>query len=293
MKIAIYGRSLSKEHYAFMELLFEELKKVDAQLFIHENFISELKKALEKMPDFSIFSSHKQLVKNKIDFLFSIGGDGAILDTVTLVRNSEIPVLGINIGRLGFLSSITPNELKKTLVALTKKNYKLDKRTVLKLETPIDLYGKDNFALNEFTVMKKDTSSMIKIHAYVDDEFLNTYWADGLIVATATGSTAYSLSCGGPIVLPGSGNLILTPIAPHNLNVRPIVVPDTKTITLKLEGRSEDFLIALDSRAKTVNDSVELKLKKEKFSLNLVRTRDYSFSATLRNKLNWGLDSRN
>ena len=229
----------------------------------------------------------------KADILVTIGGDGTILSTMPLVVGNNIPILGVNTGRLGFLTSITISEIEGLLDEISANEHQIEERTMLEMKSNFELGNKFNLALNEISVLKKDSSSMITIHAELDGSFLNSYWADGLIISTPTGSTAYSLSCGGPIVSPGSGNIIITPIAPHNLNVRPLVVPDTSEITLKFEARSSDLLIALDSISEIIPDEIEIKIHKAKHSVQLLRTRKYSYLETLRHKMNWGLDQRN
>lgn len=293
MKIAIYGRIIDSGQMEFINSLLSKIQNIGAEMLIHDSFRKALASSI-KLPDSaSSFSNHEELSNANADVLFSIGGDGTLLDTVTLVRDSGIPIFGINTGRLGFLSSVATDEIDIALESILNKNYNIDKRTLLQLHTGNNLFENRNFALNEFTVHKQDSASMITIHSYIDGEYFNSYWADGLIVATPTGSTAYSLSCGGPIVLPGSGNLIITPIAPHNLNVRPVVIPDDKTITLKLEGRTEHYLLALDARSKTTDSSIEIKITRENYHINLLRLQHHSFLHTLRNKLMWGVDKRN
>ena len=216
-----------------------------------------------------------------------------MLDTVTLVRDRGTPVVGINYGRLGFLANIGKEDLHEAIVALVNHTFVLDKRTLIHLDANIPLFGKAPYALNEFSLHKKDSSPMIKIHTYLNGEFLNTYWADGLIVATPTGSTGYSLSCNGPIVFPDSGSFVITPVSPHNLNIRPIVVPDDNIISFEVEGRTDGFLVTLDSRREIVTKEVQLAVRKEKFEINLIRLNENNFLQTLRNKLSWGLDKRN
>jgi NAD+ kinase len=227
------------------------------------------------------------------DFLISLGGDGTLLDTVTLVRNKNIPVLGINFGRLGFLASIGSKELHMAVQSLVKRTIVIDKRSLIHLDASKPLFGDVPYGLNEFAIHKTDTSPMIKIHTYLNGEFLNTYWADGVIVATPTGSTGYSLSCNGPVVFPESSSFVITPVAPHNLNVRPIIVPDDNIISFEIEGRTDHFICALDSRKELVDKKVQLAVRRESFTLSLVRLNENNFLQTLRNKLSWGLDTRN
>jgi len=292
MKIAIYGRAFNEKHAAPIQQLFEKLENAGVSLIVYEKFYSFISSKIKINKSISTFLNHDELSGN-VDFLFSIGGDGTLLETITFIKNSNIPILGINTGRLGFLSSVSIDLVDEAIAAILNKKYHLDKRTLLKLETKNNLFENLNFALNELTVHKKDSASMMTIHAYWNDEYLNSYWADGLIIATPTGSTAYSLSCGGPIIVPDSGNFVLTPIAPHNLNVRPIVISDKNTIRLRVEGRSGYFLAALDSRVETSDSSMELIIKKADFEINLVRLNNQNFLSTLRNKLMLGLDLRN
>jgi NAD+ kinase len=291
VKIAIYGERLEENYFSFVQLLFQKLLEKEVEVIVYEPFHRDLSKKLSLDNRLKVFTNHNDI--NNVNYLFSIGGDGTLLKTITFVRDTNIPILGINTGRLGFLTSIVTEEIDSAINDILSKNFDLDTRTLLSLETENNLFGDINYALNEITVQKKDTSSMVTIQVYLGDEFLNSYWADGLIISTPTGSTAYSLSCNGPIILPGSGNIIITPIAPHNLNVRPIVIPDDTELTLKIDGRTENFLVALDSRSLTVPMSIQLKIKKSDHQINLIRLKNYSFLNTLRTKLIWGLDKRN
>jgi NAD+ kinase len=292
MRIAIYGRSFSDNFTPGIQHLFEKLKQFPCEIYVFEAFHSFLKPRVDISPEIKIFQKHHE-IKGKVDYLISIGGDGSILDTVTLVRDSNIPILGINTGRLGFLSNISMQEIDLAIEALHSKKYKVDERALLKVKTEDNLFGETNFALNELTIHKKDSSSMITIHAYINNQYLNSYWADGLIIATPTGSTAYSLSCAGPIVVPGSENFVITPVAPHNLNVRPVVVSDNSEIKLKVEGRGMQFLASLDSRSETIDSKYELTIVKENFKIGLIQLEHQDFLRTIRNKLMWGIDKRN
>ncbi len=234
-----------------------------------------------------------QDIGGKVDFFFSIGGDGTILDALTLVRDSGIPIMGINIGRLGFLSSIAKDEILPAIDKVLGKDFEIDSRTLVRLNQPKDLFGEMNYALNELTITRKDTTSLIVLHVYVDGMFLNSYWADGLIIATPTGSTAYSLSSGGPIITPGSENFVLTPIAPHNLTVRPIVIPDKSKIRIIVEGREDQFLVSLDSRRAIIYSNFELNIEKADFKVNMIQMKGRDYFMTIREKLKWGLDARN
>lgn len=291
MKVALFGKRFNEEFSSYYQQIIHELEKNNILISVYDEFYSEIKSELNFIKKPEIFKSHQDL-KN-IDVFFSIGGDGTILDSVTFIRDSNIPVLGINLGRLGFLSSVSKDEISKAIDCVVTNNYILDKRSLIHLKTEDDLFGELNFALNELTIQKKDHLSMIAVHVYVNDVLLNTYWSDGLVIATPTGSTAYSLSCNGPIITPESRNFILTPIATHNLTVRPIVIPDDSVIKLKVSGRSKEYLVALDSRFRSISSKIELTIYKEKFNINLVQMPGANFFHTIREKLNWGRDIRN
>ena len=292
MRIAIYSRGLENNQLQDIELLLSELEKYGAEPVFFQDFFNLFYSAIKIPCKYSTFTSSEDLDLS-IDCLISLGGDGTLLDTVTLVKDSGIPVLGINYGRLGFLASIGKEELHSAINALVNRKYVLDKRTLLHLDADVPIFNEMPYALNEFTLHKKDTSPMIKIHTYLNGEFLNTYWADGLIVATPTGSTGYSLSCNGPVVFPDSASFVITPVAPHNLNIRPIIVPDNTIVSFEIEGRTDGFLCSLDSRRELVSKEIQLAVKKETFGINLIRLNENNFLQTLRNKLSWGLDKRN
>ena len=230
---------------------------------------------------------------NNIDCLISLGGDGTVLDAITLVGDTLIPILGINYGRLGFLATISKDELSIMVEALVNRSYVIDKRSLLHMDSSLPIFEGTPFALNEFAIHKRDTSPMIKIHTYLNGELLNSYWADGLIIATPTGSTGYNMSCNGPILFPDSASFVITPVAPHNLNVRSIVVPDSSVISFEIEGRTEELICALDARKEIVPKNIQLAIKKESFSVNFIRLNENSYLTTLRTKLTWGLDKRN
>lgn len=293
MKIAIYSRFLKKDHISFVQILFDILAQRDAQLFIFEEYYQSFNDRIKIQQKLELFKEHDDFKAQKIDFVISLGGDGTILDVVTIVRATAVPIMGINLGRLGFLAMIEKNRIEQALDALYSDSYTLDQRSVLYLESSPSIFGDRNFALNDFTILKRDTSSMVIIHTYVNGEFLNSYWADGIIVATPTGSTGYSLSCGGPIIFPKSGNFIITPVAPHNLNVRPIVLSDNAVISFEVEGRAKNFLCTLDSRYETIDTHFQLAVRKADFQVNLVRFTDRNFLYMIREKLKWGIDSRN
>ena len=292
MRIALFGTDFSENFNKYIQHLINKLESEKAQLYVEELFLNFIKDKLRFKNKVSTFRDYEDL-KDKVDILFSIGGDGTLLRATSYIRDSNIPIMGINTGRLGFISSIAPDQIDEAINDLLKEKYTINRRTLLSLSTTNNLFKSKNFALNEVAVVKKDTSSMIKIDAYVDDEFLNTYWADGIVVSTPTGSTGYSLSCGGPIIMPGSNNIVITPIAQHNLNVRPIVMNDNSVIRLKVEDRDQLALVSLDSCSRAFDSSVELTIKKANFKINLIEPQGNSFTSTVRHKLMWGIDKRN
>ncbi|MBL4752408.1 MAG: NAD kinase [Flavobacteriales bacterium] len=292
MQVAIYGKLITEENIPYLKNLFSKLEKERVTYLIHKSYAEHLKAQKINIAPSAEFTSYEEL-NDSVDCMFSIGGDGTFLDSITFVRDLNIPVVGINAGTLGFLSNISKDEIEYAIDEINAGNFTLDKRSLLTVKTENNLFGDVNFALNDLTIHKYDSSSMITIHVYLNDEFLNSYWSDGLIISTPTGSTAYSLSCGGPIITPGSGNFIINPVAPHNLNVRPVVIPDDTTISIKVEGRSGKFLTSLDSKYETVSDDITLTIKKADFHVNLLRLNNQNFLSTLRNKLMWGLDRRN
>lgn len=289
MLIGLYGRVLHDHHINFLQLLIDSLIQKDFDFKIHQLYFPKIKDKVKfgKEPELFDNDSAKEL-----DYLFTLGGDGTLLDSIRIVKNKPVKVLGINMGRLGFLANVNKSDLQNALSSLEKEEYVLDERTLLELQTNNPVFDSVPFALNEFTIYKKDTSSMITVHAYLDGEFLNTYWADGVIVATPTGSTGYSLSCGGPVIYPNSNNFVITPIAPHNLNVRPFVVGDNVHLSFEVQGRTEEFQCTLDSRNAVFGSEQRLVIKKADFKLQLIKMPGNSFLETLRDKLHWGLDSR-
>ncbi len=291
MTIAIFGSPYPNQFTKYIQHLIKKLENEHIKIIVEEEFNLFLQDNIRFTNKTETFNSYETLKENT-DLLFSIGGDGTLLKTVTYVRGSNIPIMGINTGRLGFISSISAGQIDDAINDILKKNYKISERALLELNTTNRLFKNKNFALNEVAISKKDTSSMVRIDAYVDDEFLNTYWADGLVVSTPTGSTGYSLSCGGPIIMPGTNNIIITPNAPHNLNVRPIVINDQSTIKLKVEDRDQLALVSLDSRSRTFDSDTELIIKKADFKIRLIQPQNNSFASTIRNKLMWGLDKR-
>ncbi|MBK0404398.1 NAD kinase [Adhaeribacter sp. BT258] len=291
MKIAILGKPFKDEIIPFMQGLFDDLASRHAEITIVEYFKTYLENRLTLPENVGTFSRGDDL--KGVNFVFSIGGDGTLLDTVTYVGARQIPILGINTGRLGFLATVASDQIPLALDALYKGHFVIDERSLIRADSDQEVFEGVNFGLNEFTIVKTDTSSMIVVHTYIDGEYLNSYWADGLVVATPTGSTGYSLSCGGPVVLPQTNNFVISPVCPHNLNVRPLVVSDKSVISFEVEGRSNNFLVSLDSRSKIVETGVQLAVRRENFNARLVKINQVNFLSTLRTKLNWGLDKRN
>ena len=294
MKIAIFGQFYQNSTSPIIERLFHFLDSNYVEVVVEENFSSILLENKLIQNNYNKFSSYKDLNKT-FDMMISVGGDGTFLTAATLVRNSGIPILGINAGRLGFLATVQQENIEIFLQLVLDKKYTVSKRSLLSLScSPKIKEIKDlNFAMNEVTVSRKDTTSMITIETYLNGEYLNSYWADGLIISTPTGSTGYSMSCGGPILTPDANSLVITPIAPHNLNARPLVIPDNTEIILKVSGREENYLVSLDSRIASVKNESVLTIKKTSFKINMVEIPEETFLKTLRNKLLWGEDKRN
>jgi NAD+ kinase len=292
MKIALFGKSVNNYNLEPIKLLVSIIEKKGWELIVYEEFYRLLR-------DKNVFSKIVQIFNSPLstnqtaDLFFSLGGDGTILNALPYVLGTPIPVVGVNTGRLGFLASIGIDEIEAAIEKIEAKQYQIEKRSIITLETTEGLFGNLNFALNEFTIHKSDSSSMITIHTFLNGEFLNSYWADGLIVSTPTGSTAYSLSCGGPIAMPDSENFIISPISPHNLNVRPLIISDKDILTLRVEGRNRHYLVSLDSRSTQIDATVEMTVKKASNTINLLRLQNKSFTESLRNKLMWGIDKRN
>lgn len=294
MKVAIYGQYYQNSTEPIIRDIFAFFNSKNIEIVIESQFLKILQDKQLIQKDYKTFSSHKELERS-FDLMLSIGGDGTILRAVTLVRNSGIPILGINAGRLGFLASVQKEHIATFLQMVVDKNYKISQRTLI--QASVTPKNKDlldiNFAMNEISVSRKDTTSMITIETYLDDELLTSYWADGLIISTPTGSTGYSLSCGGPILTPDVKSLVITPIAPHNLNARPLVIPDKTEIKLRVTGREEQYLVSMDSRITSVTNDSVITIKKTRFQINMVEIPEETFFKTLRNKLLWGEDKRN
>jgi NAD+ kinase len=292
MRIAFFGKHIPQASLPYIQQLVDATATMGADHYIYQPFYQQMAQGVVFRSKPLLFYDFSE-VESKVDFLFSIGGDGTLLDATGLVGDSGIPVAGINIGRLGFLSGISKEMILPALQALQNGDFLLEKRSLLLLESPEGLFGKSCFAMNEITVYKPQVISMLAIKAWINDQFLNAYWADGLIIATPTGSTAYSLSCNGPILTPDAEAFLITPIASHNLTVRPIVIRDDSVIRLKVEGKSDHYLVSLDSRNQEIRHDTELVIRKAPFGINLLRLRDKNFFLTIREKLNWGLDNRN
>jgi NAD+ kinase len=292
MKIAIYGRPFSSGFEKNISALFVLLEKHGVEYFIHEPFYEFLRKK-EKLSfqKAGAFRTHDDIIGNA-DIMFSIGGDGTFLEAVSIVQNYGIPIVGINTGRLGFLADISPEHIEDSLSAILNGQYKVEHRSLVELDLINSPWEGFTCALNEVSIQKR-YSTMITIHTYLDDTYLNSYWADGLIVSTPTGSTAYSMSVGGPIVSPDSNNFIISPMAPHNLTIRPVIVPDHNLIRIEVESRDNSFLLTLDSRTEIIEGEVQMRLKRADFTIKTLRIKDATFYNTLRNKLMWGVDKRN
>ncbi len=287
-RIAIHGRDVSQEIEPYIKEVISVLRDHSVEIFVSDTFCSTRYSHLfEGVERFSEVQSSDQF-----DCFLSLGGDGTFLETLTYVGATEIPVLGINMGRLGFLAHIAREDIRPALSRLFSDKFTCEERSMVSLESSEKLFDQ-NFALNEIAILRKDTSSMIVVTAYINDSYLATYWADGLMVSTPTGSTGYSLSCGGPIVMPESGNFVITPVSPHNLNVRPLVLSDDCTLRFEVESRGLSFLVSLDSRSAATHDGVKITVKKAPFKAKMIRIEGYSFIETLRAKLSWGLDRRN
>jgi NAD+ kinase len=293
MKVAIFGQYYQNDTRPIIKDIFVFFNRNNVELVIEEKFLEILYKEEIVGKKYNTFASHKDL-DSSIDILISIGGDGTILRAATYVRDSGIPILGVNAGRLGFLAKVQKENIEIFLQIVLEKKYTISERVLLSMESiPPNNDIEINFAMNEITVSRKDTTSMITIETSLNGEYLNSYWADGLIISTPTGSTGYSLSCGGPILTPDVKGLVITPIAPHNLTARPLVIPDDTEIKLKVSGREEQYLVSLDSRINSINNNSELTIRKTPFKINMVEIPEETFLTTLRNKLLWGEDKRN
>lgn len=294
MKVAIYGKSFSPDFNDSIKFLFDKLFKNKSEIYIYKPYFDYI---LKNIPDIKMdiagFYTGYTEINGNMNFMLSIGGDGTFLEAVTFIRNSGIPIVGLNSGRLGFLANISKENLGKAITDIFEDNYQIEKRKLIQVSSELDLFDNYHYALNEFTIHKKDSSSMITIQAFINNEHLNTYWVDGLIVATPTGSTAYSMSAGGPIVTPDSENFIISPLAPHNLSVRPVVIPDKYELKVRVEGRNINYLVSLDHRNEVIDRSIDFCIKSADFYINSIRLPFNDFFTTLRTKLMWGIDKRN
>jgi NAD+ kinase len=291
MRIAIHGRKIDSKSEHYVKQLMDCLRAKESEIVISTPFMKNLREQEFELEGVETFEDNSELVET--DFVFSVGGDGTLLETVAYVGHLQLPIVAVNTGRLGFLATISKEMIPQAVEALYSNEFSFELRTLIRVDSDRNIFNGKNFGLNDFTILKKDTSAMITVHAYIDGEYLNSYWADGLIVSTPTGSTGYSLSCGGPVVLPQSNNFIITPVSPHNLTVRPMVVSDKSVISFEIEGRSKNFLVSLDTRSYTVDASVQMAVSRESFQAKLVKLDGYNFLDTLRMKLNWGYDARN
>jgi NAD+ kinase len=292
MLIALYNRVFEEGNLPVLKHTFDLLRQYNIHVAVYKDFYERLSQHITFEQQPLLFNGNYDLPEST-SFLVSLGGDGTMLDAVCFIADSGIPIIGINLGRLGFLADIPEDEIDLAIQALIMGSYSIEKRSLIHVDSNIPLFGTTPFALNEFTIHRKDSSQMIKIHTYLNGEFLDTYWADGLIVSTPTGSTGYSLSCNGPVVFPMTSSFVITPVAPHNLNIRPLIVPDDSVISFEVEGRATQFLCTLDSRMESITKEVQLAVKKENFHISLVRLDEHNFMKTIRHKLYWGIDSRN
>lgn len=293
MQIVVYGRIGKKKDFPVIQSFFDILAEEGINAYVNKNYLESLKGNINFKSDVGIFEGYLDFKTRNFDYVITLGGDGTILNAVAEVRDADVPILGINLGRLGFLANIEKEKIKEAIGLLKTGRYSLSERTLLHLESNHPMFGNIPFAMNDCTLLKRDTSSMIVIHTYINGAYLNSYWADGLIVSTPTGSTGYSLSCGGPIIFPNSGNFVITPVAPHNLNVRPIVISDNSVISFEVEGRAENFLCTLDARFETITSDFQLAVRKCDFNVKLIQLHGWSFMHTIREKLMWGNDTRN
>ncbi|NER12580.1 NAD kinase [Leptobacterium flavescens] len=294
MKIGIYGQFYQAGSDEYVKTLLDELNKYRIDVYFEEHYLAMIKEEMPLNKTYQTFTSYEDL-DSSFDLFFSIGGDGTMLRTILYIRSLGIPVLGINTGRLGFLATIQKEEITEAVKSIVNKEYEVIERSLLQVQTypRVSELNELNFALNEIAVSRKNTTSMITVSTYLNGEYLTSYWADGLIAATPTGSTGYSLSCGGPVITPDTSSVVLTPIAPHNLNARPLVIPDDTIIKLRVSGREDRYLVSLDSRIATVTNETELTIKKAPFTIRMVELKSESFFKTLRKKLLWGEDKRN
>jgi NAD+ kinase len=293
MHVVVFGKQYKDKDLPYIQALFDALYSEGIATSVYAPYLHDLIDHVVFPGPCQAFNEYGDFRTQRVDCVIVLGGDGTMLNAVTLVRDSGVPMLGINLGRMGFLASIEKRFIEESILKLKRGQYTVEERTTLYLESAPVIFGEMPFALNDFTLLKRDTSSMITIHTFLNGDYLNSYWADGIIMSTPTGSTGYSLSCGGPIIFPDSGNFVLTPVAPHNLNVRPIVLSDESIISFEIEGRGDNFICTLDSRFEIINAGHQLAVRKNDFTIRLVQLVDNTFLNTIREKLAWGADIRN
>lgn len=293
MQVAIFSKVFKPKDYHAIEMLIQALHAEDITSYWYKPFFEEIKSEFSFPREVGVFESHLDFILKKFDFLIALGGDGTMLNAVLYSRESGVPLVGINLGRMGFLATIEKKRISEAIRLMALGRLIREERQMLFLESNQPVFDNIRFALNDFTILKRDTSSMITIHTYINGAYLNSYWADGIIVSTPTGSSGYSLSCGGPVIFPQSGNFVITPVAPHNLNVRPVVISDDSIISFEIEGRTDNFLCTLDSRHEMITSNHQLAVRRNKFPAQLAHLPDIGFLDTLRDKLSWGIDARN
>ncbi len=293
MRVLVFGKQYKEKDLPQIQEAFDALHSEGIGISVFEPYLNDLYHHVQLPAGCTPFTSHKDFNTQNIDCMMVLGGDGTMLSATTLVRDQGVPMLGINLGRLGFLASIEKSHIRQSVRMLARGQYTIEERTMIYLESNPHIFANMPFALNDCTLLKRDTSSMITIHVFLNGDFLSSYWADGIIIATPTGSTGYSLSCGGPIIFPNSGNFVITPVAPHNLNVRPLVLSDESVISFEIEGRADNFICSLDSRFELVGNHHQLAVRKNDFTTKLVQLQDATFLNTIRAKLGWGEDVRN
>jgi NAD+ kinase len=293
MRVLVFGKQFKEKDLHSVQELFDALLAESIDVSVYTPYLNDIKAKIRIPGTAEAFDQYEDFKTQRIDFVIVLGGDGTMLAAVTLVRDAGVPMLGINLGRMGFLATIDKQHIQNSIKKLVSNQFLVLERTMIYLESNPPLFGDMPFALNDCTLLKRDTSSMITIHTYLNGDYLNSYWADGIIISTPTGSTGYSLSCGGPVIFPDSGNFVLTPVAPHNLNVRPIVLSDESVISFEIEGRAENFICTLDSRFELIGAHHQIAVRKNDFTTKLVQLQDITFLNTIREKLGWGDDIRN
>lgn len=293
LQVVIYGKQYKNKDLPYIQELFDVLFDENVTVYVYTPYWDDIKDEVKLKGPTATFDDYLDFRVHRMDFVIVLGGDGTMLSAITLVRDAGVPMLGINLGRMGFLASIEKKMIRESIQMLKRGQYLVEDRSMLYLESHPNLFGDIPFALNDCTLLKRDTSSMITVHTYLNGDYLNSYWVDGVVIATPTGSTGYSLSCGGPVVFPDSKNFVITPVAPHNLNVRPIVLSDESIIAFEIEGRADNFICTLDSRFELINAHHQLAVRKNDFSVKLVQLQEITFLHTIRDKLAWGSDIRN